>query len=274
MQNKSINQLNSEIIIGNNRGSNDYLLQKLSPLTDEPVWKPDYVEITFRGQTMKFNSWSGKNLTAYDTEYKPWKVSFNKENIGYLLHYDLNQGDVVVDAGGYVGTFAIYAAKVVGEKGKVIVFEPDTENFRKLQENIVLNGLSNVIIINKALWNKDTNLKFNNKHTAGASFFFNASPFTREVQVVSLDNELARLGIAKVNFIKMDVEGSEIHVLEGAVNTLAKQNVHLAIATYHIIDGEETSSAIENILHGFGYDAITEFTKHKTTYGSRGGFND
>jgi len=229
------------------------------------------VDIKFRGQSLKFNSWSGDRLTPYDREYKPWQSAFRRENEGYLKHYALKSGDVVIDAGGYEGTFAIYAAKAVGESGKVIVFEPDTENCKKLQENITLNNLENVIVINKALWNKHARLKFNDKHTAGASFFFNASPYTREIEAVSLDETLKELGISKVDFIKMDVEGSEIHALEGAEHTLKTNDVHLAIASYHIMNGEETSCAVEDILRKFGYMAQTEFPQHKTTYGARNG---
>ena len=79
------------------------------------------LEINFRGSHLKFSSWSGSNLTPYDIEYRPWDISFKKENAGYVRHYELKPGDVVVDAGGYEGTFAIYAATVVGKTGRVIV---------------------------------------------------------------------------------------------------------------------------------------------------------
>jgi len=263
---KSID-LDYDIIIDNANLSDEEIKKNLQELILERVWYNDHVEINFKGQKLKFNSWSGANLTPYDMEYKPWRTSFHKENLGYLKHYYLNPGDVVIDAGGYEGTFSIYAAKVVGETGKVIVFEPDTENYRKLESNIRLNGLKNVIIINKALWSEDKTLKFNNKHTAGSSFFFNASPHVVEISAVSIDNELERLGINKVNFIKMDIEGSEIRAIEGAKKVLMDNNVNLAVASYHIINGEETSVEVENMLEKFRYEAITEFPQHKITYG-------
>ncbi len=263
--------LNYDLTLDNADASDEELLESLRPLMEERIWHDDYVEINFRGQNMRFNSWSGGNLTPYDMEYQPWREAFRKEVTGYLRHHDLAPGDIVVDAGGYEGTFSIYAAKAVGETGRVIVFEPDTGNCQKLQENVLLNGLTNVIIINKALWREDTMLKFNDKHTAGSSVFFNASQYTRDVEAVALDSELSRLGITRVDFIKMDVEGSEVPALEGAVHTLATNDVNLAIASYHIVNGEQTFTSVEDTLREFGYDAQTEFPQHKTTYGARKG---
>jgi len=259
--------LDYDIVVDNSSSSDEEIRRSLQELMSERVWHGDCVEISFRGQKLKFDSWSGANLTPYDMEYQPWRASFRKENLGYLRHYDLRHGDVVIDAGGYEGTFSIYAAKAVGEMGRVIVFEPDTENCRKLEANIRLNGLTNVIVINKALWSEDKTLKFNNKHTAGASFFFNASPHAVEISAVSIDNELERLGISKVDFIKMDIEGSEIRAIEGAKKVLMGNAVNLAVASYHIINGEETSTEVEAVLRKFGYEAVTEFPQHKTTYG-------
>jgi FkbM family methyltransferase len=259
--------LDYDIVIDNSCSSDEEIRRSLQELMLERVWRSDCVEIRFRGQVLKFDSWSGANLTPYDMEYQPWRASFRKENPGYLKHYDLKLGDVVIDAGGYEGTFSIYAAKAVGETGRVIVFEPDTENCRKLEANIRLNGLTNVIVVNKALWSEDKILKFNNKHTAGASFFFNASPHAVEISAVTIDNEMERLGISKVDFIKMDIEGSEIKAIEGAKNVLMGNAVNLAVATYHIIEGEETSPGVEAILRKFEYETMTEFPQHKTTFG-------
>lgn len=264
-------QLDYDLVIDNDDLTEKKIVSQLRPLIEQRIWTRDYVEINYRGQKMKFNSWSGKYLTDYDMEYKPWKVAFQKENDGYLRHYDLKPGDVVVDAGGYEGTFTVYAAKVVGPSGKIIVFEPDTGNYEKLLANIKLNSLDNVVAINKALWKADKKLKFNDKHTAGASFFFNASASTREIEAVLLDNELERLGIDKVDFIKMDVEGSEVSALQGAEKIIKKNNIQLAVATYHIVNGEETSADVEELLTSFGCDTNTEFPQHRTTYAFKKG---
>jgi len=263
--------LDFDISIDNTNLDEDDIVSELKPVIEKRKWYDNYVEIMFRGKKLRFSSWSGDNLSDYDMEYKPWSRSFRKENPEYLRNYNLKSGDIVIDAGAYEGTFTAYAAKAVGESGMVIAFEPDSENFRKLKENIELNHLNNVIVINKALWDQNKILKFNNKHTAGASVFFNKSPYMDDIEAVSLDNELIDIGVDKVDFIKMDVEGAEVHALRGCKKLLNSNNVNLAIATYHIVNGEETSRSVEDLLKDFGYSSETICSEHKTTYGSKKG---
>ncbi len=258
--------LKYDLVLQNTELSDEDLLRQIRPTMEERKWRPEYVEISFLGQKLKFSSWNGDNLTVYDMEYKPWRVAFKEENVDYLRHYELKRSDVVVDAGGYKGTFTVYAAKAVGENGRIIVFEPDSENYKMLRENVELNGLKNVTLINKALWSKTDRLLFNDKHTAGSSFF-GGSLNSREVDAVSLDDELVGLGITHLDFIKMDIEGSEAQALEGARRTLAENDVSMAIASYHIVNGKRTSAKVEEILRDLGYDVRTEVPQHPITYG-------
>jgi hypothetical protein len=86
-----------------------------------------------------------------------------------------------------------------------------------------------------------------------------------DVPVVSLDNALTEIGISNINFIKMDIEGAEIEAIKGAKKTLSN-NCGLAIASYHIIDGEKTCIQLEKLLSTLGYSVITSFPEHLTTY--------
>jgi FkbM family methyltransferase len=187
---------------------------------------------------------------------------------GYLARYEMRKGDVVVDGGAYTGTFTMIAANMVGDEGKVIAFEPDTENHKRLLANIKLNDLKNVIVIPKGLWSSDTKLPFRDAHNIGSSFIFDepCGDSIIDLPVVSLDREFERLGIEKVDFIKMDVEGAEIEAIKGAKNILAKSDAKLAIASYHVISGRETSFELEKLLGDMGYRAETSYPEHRTTY--------
>lgn len=162
---------------------------------------------------------------------------------GYLKKYNIKKGDVIVDCGAYVGDFALYAAKAVGEKGKILAFEPDPKNYKKLLENMKLNSLSNLTVIEKGVWSSRTS--------------------SRGMALTSLDDELKS---EKINFIKMDVEGAEIEAVKGAKNILRDNKVNLAIASYHMVNGKKTYSRLEEMLSEFDYETNTSYPEHLTTY--------
>ena len=190
-------------------------------------------------------------------------------NLGYLDKYRIKEGDVVVDGGAFVGAFAIYAAKIVGESGKVIAFEPDKDNYNTLLKNININKLTNVIPLNKGLWSKSTTLRFRSSNGENSSLFFKADQSCDiiDVEVVSLDDELSALKIRKLDFIKMDIEGAEIEAIRGAERLLASNNVNLAIASYHIVDGAPTHFKLRELLSSMDYYSEIGFPTHLTVYG-------
>ena len=67
--------------------------------------------------------------------------------------HEVEGGQIVVDAGSYLGGFTFYTAKKVGKAGKVIAFEPDPRNFEILKKSVDNSKLENIILINKALGN-------------------------------------------------------------------------------------------------------------------------
>lgn len=191
---------------------------------------------------------------------------------GYLGKHSLRPGETVVDCGAYIGEFTLYAAKAVGESGRVIAFEPDPAIFKKLMANIELNELGNVIALNKGVWSKAGSLKFVGDSIKGYSFMSaEKDSLAIDVPVVSLDDELESLNIKKVDFIKMDVEGAELEAIKGSARTLKTENVDLAIASYHSVGGAKSCHELEKILTGFGYRAETAHPKHLTTYARKPG---
>ena len=79
--------------------------------------------------------------------------TFLREEVYFLsvLLSTLRPGDVFFDIGSSFGAFAIPLAKLVGERGQVIAFEPERDAFKQLQKHVKLNGLSNVRTYQKAL---------------------------------------------------------------------------------------------------------------------------
>jgi FkbM family methyltransferase len=190
----------------------------------------------------------------------------------YLKKYNLKKGDIVVDAGAFTGVFTLYAAKCIGEQGTVIAFEPDTKNYQQLLDNIKLNRLKNILPICKGLYNKNGTCEFSNIGSPLSSISLPNSELslqenaTTKISVVKLDDELAKLGIFHVDFIKMDIEGAEVEAIEGCTNILRNDYVNLAIASYHIVNGVPTSRAVEQILGQLGYCTETPLSEHTTSY--------
>ena len=201
--------------------------------------------------------------------YELWGIFFDIP--GYLKYYNLKKGDVVIDAGAYSGIFSKYAAKKVGEKGKVIAFEPDPENFEILKQR--LKRFKNVRLLQKGLFdcNKVLTLK---RHILWGSIGStvtnkNCSKSNFKILVGTLDNELEKLGISSVDFIKMDIEGAELEAFKGMKKVLGNSSPNLAIACYHKRNNEQTGVLLMKMLSKYYSNLKTGNLLHKTLFAQR-----
>ena len=87
--------------------------------------------------------------------------------------------------------------------------------------------------------------------------------------IVALDSELIKLGIKNVDFIKMDIEGAEMETIRGCQNILLRDDVNLAIASYHLVNGKKTCFKVERLLKEMGFKTKTAFPEHLTTYATK-----
>jgi FkbM family methyltransferase len=188
----------------------------------------------------------------------------NNEVFGYIKKRDIKPGDIVIDCGAYSGVFSIYANKKSGSSGKVLAFEPDKKNSSILKKNILLNKCEKIKVIELGVFSEKNVLHFK-QEGAGSKIEKNGDS---KIKVVDLDSELKRLKIPyeKISFIKIDIEGAEIEAIDGMRKLLAKGKPFLAIATYHIRDGEKTYKKVEAKLKRFGYNVETGYHKHLTTW--------
>lgn len=189
----------------------------------------------------------------------------------YTKFYGLKKGDTVVDAGANIGVFTVLAAKSVGDDGKLIAIEPEKKNVENLRKNIEINGLNNVAVVPKGLWNRRSKKRlYLTRGSTGHSLVQEQAHHTdlaghqptddktEEIETDTLDNILEELGVSKVDFIKMDIEGAEIQALDGMKRTLKTNDVKLAIAAYHIVNGAQTCKIVTPWLEKAGFDVHEE----------------
>jgi len=150
----------------------------------------------------------------------------------YEKFWSPRAGDVVLDVGAYVGMFTLRAAKLIGSTGRVIAVEPESRNLSYLRKNV--EHLGNVEVVGEAASNKSGEGKlFLSSATPCHTLIYSHKRSTK-VKVNTLDNIATQLNLPRVDFIKMDIEGSELQALEGAINILGGK-VRLAIASYHTL---------------------------------------
>ena len=145
-----------------------------------------------------------------------------------------NKGDYVIDCGAYTGNTSIYFSKLVGQEGRVFSFEAMPQTYANLCNNISNN--CNIIAFNKAICDKEKILKFTNYSSPGSRVCESNTDCTIEVKGISIDEFINKNKIKKVDFIKMDIEGSELKALEGCIETCKKFKPKLAVCIYHKAD--------------------------------------
>jgi len=150
----------------------------------------------------------------------------------------IRPGDVVFDVGGQLGVFT----RIALTKGaaKVIVFEPEPTNIACIEKTFAREITSGqVVVVKAAAWKEKGNLRFKGNTLTfrlGAETDMNGSI---EVSAVTIDAIAQHPGINRVDFIKMDIEGSERYALAGAEKVLKKYGPRLAISAYHLPDDKD-----------------------------------
>lgn len=143
--------------------------------------------------------------------------------------YRPQKGEVVVDGGGFTGDTFLEYREINPDYGKYYIFEPDPENFKVLSEN--LNGYEAIEAINKGLGEKDDKLVFYIR--AGATTSDKGDLVCDEKMVLPVTSIDKVVNGGRVDFIKLDVEGSEREALLGSVETIRKYSPNLAVCVYH-----------------------------------------
>lgn len=144
--------------------------------------------------------------------------------------------------------------------GLVYAFEPVKESFRNCQKRLM--NFSNVLLINKALWSKTCQIGLNTNTLSLSSAYINAADTENLCDAICIDDFFAD---KKLDCIKLDVEGAEIPVLEGALKTISKQKPKLLLSIYHRRNGLDLVN-IPKLLAPFYNDYQFYVAHHRPWY--------
>jgi FkbM family methyltransferase len=161
-----------------------------------------------------------------ELDHKLVNEGFEGAELRFVENF-LRPGMTVLDIGAHHGLYSLLSSKCVGRRGKVIAFEASPRECRRLGQHVRVNGCSNVRIEPGAAGSE---AGMADLHVVDGSCDWGNSlrtPTVSEptykvrVEVRTIDSVLESLGIFRVDFIKLDVEGAELSVLHGASRLLS-----------------------------------------------------
>ncbi|MBD2360726.1 FkbM family methyltransferase [Anabaena minutissima FACHB-250] len=149
-------------------------------------------------------------------------------------------GMLVFDIGSNIGDYSILLSKLVGSSGKVYSFEPTSNTFHKLKEQLLKFKCNNVYPFQKIIFSHNAQIEFNEFPDEFSVWNSIGTPQmldpegsgqyipivkTEIIEAISLDSFCKNNGIHKIDYLKIDVEGAESDVLQGAVDLLSNKAI-------------------------------------------------
>ena len=132
-----------------------------------------------------------------------------------------------------------------------------------MKATIALNPeVENIQIQEELIWNENTQLDFFEAGTVSSSIHYkpeNAKAILKDA--ITIDHFQKREKLARLDFIKMDIEGAEIEAMEGLVEVLEKFKPNFAIASYHWVNEAQTYKKVEAFFSVKNYPYKTVFYK-------------
>ena len=177
----------------------------------------------------------------------------------YLFHKKINPETSIIDLGANIGYLTLYFKKVLNVKKKIMSIEPEFSNYLFLKENIKLNDLENEVICkNLAIAEKDGDKYFEISNHSNLHKLTQKIT-TNKIKCKTLTTLLKEENF-KPDFIKMDVEGAEIEVVNGFREYLKSDNHRISILfEVHPNDYNEKRSFNEELNFLFSNGFVTEY---------------
>ena len=221
------------------------LLMKLFEKTSYFVRRGGGIVQTGAGKGLAFASTGAVSSYLFGT---------HEPELQHALVELLQPGDVFYDVGSNCGFFTIIAAKLVGEQGRVIAFEPSSEAASEVRQNVAANRFNHVELLEMALGDEDGQaVLYTSEQSAWGRLestdHRKPLAYSRETSVlVKRLDSLPEL--PKPDVIKVDIEGGEIAMLRGAMKTLFEAKPFL------LVELHGTNNEVAEIIEQLGYASV------------------
>jgi FkbM family methyltransferase len=165
-----------------------------------------------------------------------------------MFEAHVRPGDTVLDVGAHVGYYTLLSAVLAGPRGSVWAFEPNPRNCAFLRRHAEINGCANVRVTEAAVSDAAGRARVDFGTGSGTGHL--AGDGAIEVETVRLDDFVRERGIAPTA-VKVDVEGAERRVLDGARETLARHRPVLFLSTHGAGVHKECLALLREAGYGF-----------------------
>jgi FkbM family methyltransferase len=186
--------------------------------------------------------------------------------IRQVLRDLLRPGMTFIDAGANLGLYTAIAAKLVGNRGRVFAFEPSHREVQRARKTVLRNGLKNVEVYRAALGQEDGIASltvceaaygaFNSVGRVTHRWAAGHDSHVEQVACRALDSFVAEKGLAKVDVVKIDVEGAEESVLRGGKRLFSSPDsptVICELSDWTAAGLGSSAATVWDLLSSYGY---------------------
>jgi len=176
------------------------------------------------------------------------------------LKNELKEGMMCLDIGANLGYYAAMESKAVGDSGHVIAIEPSPKNFTYLKRNMELQKTLNYELFNFAIGDKNGNTNFLISKKSNQSKVVSEEEKIPEgcelinIPLTTTDKFIDEKQVNRLDLIRMDVEGYELQILEGAKQIIKKFKPMIHIEIHNELLGKQKLKKVLVDLKNFGYE--------------------
>lgn len=180
-----------------------------------------------------------------------------------FLNKSIMHGDTVIEVGANVGAHTLLIGNLIGGNGHIYAFEPTDFALRKLEKNISLNpSLNNITVRNELVTNGEKNLPKLDIRSSWTIDGKNMPGYTnlRNPKSISIDEFLVEASLKNLMLIKIDVDGYDYKVLQGAKSTIAQflPIIFCELCEYVLNEQGDSIKDIHHLLSAMGYITYLE----------------